>query len=200
MFSITGYFFFGSKFDGRTMIPQMSVVPSRALDTSTFGARHPAFASSVVSACWSSMITCASFVRPNWETGARPGVDVVRVVGREGDGVVAVGVGERREPAAVEVDPVVLQEIRILLRIHASRPEHDLFVGLVHALHAAYEPVPFRDLVLDRAGGAVHEIKVRPAVALRHPDELLAVIEIEAVLAPRIGKPDVRTAIVHERL
>src|ERR1035441_4981513 len=82
------------------------------------------------------------------EVDARPRIHVVLAVRREGDSVIAVGVGERSEPGAVEVDPVVLQEVRILLRVHSARAEHDLLVGLVHALHAAHEPVPLRDLAL----------------------------------------------------
>ena len=37
MSSITGYFFDGSKFVGRMMMPQMSVLPSRPLATKTSG-------------------------------------------------------------------------------------------------------------------------------------------------------------------
>ncbi len=46
MYSITGYFFNGSKFDGRKMTPQTSVLPSRASDVKTSGARQPALTNS----------------------------------------------------------------------------------------------------------------------------------------------------------
>ena len=41
MFSMTGYFFVGSKFVGRMMTPQMSVVPSRPFATNTSGGFQP---------------------------------------------------------------------------------------------------------------------------------------------------------------
>ena len=71
MFSITGYFFFGSNVDGRMITPQISDVPSRPFETNTSGARHPAFTSSLASAFSRSRITFASLVRPSCDTGAR---------------------------------------------------------------------------------------------------------------------------------
>ena len=71
MFSITGYFFLGSKFDGRTITPQMSVVPSRPFATNTSGARQPAFTSPLASARSSSITTFVSLVRRSVETGGR---------------------------------------------------------------------------------------------------------------------------------
>jgi hypothetical protein len=41
MFSMTGYFFAGSKLVGRMMMPQISVLPSRAFDVKTSGAFQP---------------------------------------------------------------------------------------------------------------------------------------------------------------
>ena len=63
MFSITGYFRLGSKFVGRMMTPQMSVVPSRPLVMNTSGTCHPAARRSVMSPFSSSSTTCWSLVR-----------------------------------------------------------------------------------------------------------------------------------------
>jgi hypothetical protein len=49
MFSITGYFFDGSKLVGRMMMPQMSVWPSRPFATKTSGAFQPVFARALMS-------------------------------------------------------------------------------------------------------------------------------------------------------
>ena len=57
MFSMTGYFFDGSKFVGRMMMPQMSVTPSRAFDVNTSGMRQPVASRSVTSAFSRSMTT-----------------------------------------------------------------------------------------------------------------------------------------------
>ncbi len=71
MFSTTGYFSFGSKFVGRKMTPQMSVVPSRPLATKASGAFHPAFVRSVMSAFSSSITSDASAERRSSVTGGR---------------------------------------------------------------------------------------------------------------------------------
>ena len=71
MFSITGYVFDGSKFRGRTMIPQMSVFPSRPLAAKTSGGRKPAATSLETSAFSSSATTEPSLVRRSCETLGR---------------------------------------------------------------------------------------------------------------------------------
>jgi hypothetical protein len=50
MLSMTGYFRDGSKFDGRMMIPQMSVTPSRPFAVNTSGAFQPDWVSPLMSA------------------------------------------------------------------------------------------------------------------------------------------------------
>ena len=71
MFSITGYFFFGSKFDGLTMTPQMSVLPSRALATNTSGALKPAASSAEMSGFSSVLRSDRSLVRRSSDTFGR---------------------------------------------------------------------------------------------------------------------------------
>ena len=63
MFSMTGYFFEGSKFIGRVMVPQMSVLPSRPLATKTSGNLNPAASRAEVSPLSRSMTTA-------WSDGA----------------------------------------------------------------------------------------------------------------------------------
>jgi hypothetical protein len=70
MFSITGYFFAGSKFDGRRITPQMSVLPSRAFETKTSGGFQPAFLSSVMSPASIRATSDASAERRSSEIGA----------------------------------------------------------------------------------------------------------------------------------
>ena len=58
---------------------------------------------------------------------------------------------------------------------------------LVDLRHAAHDPFALRDLVLHATCGAVVEIQVVPAVALRHPDDFLAlVVDVVAELAPAV--------------
>ena len=81
---------------------------------------------------------------------------------------------------AVEVDAVVVLEVRILAGVHAAGAEPDLPLVFVHLDHMAHGPRALGDLRLDRAGRAVDQIQVVPAVALRHPDHFLAVGEVVA--------------------
>jgi hypothetical protein len=111
---------------------------------------------------------------------ARVRVDVELHVGREHDVVVRVRLREGRQAGAVEVDPVVVDEVRVLPRIHAARREPDLAGVLVHLDDAADGPFAPGDLVLHLSGDAVVQIEVVPAVALRHPDHFLAVGDVVA--------------------
>ena len=68
---------------------------------------------------------------------ARVGVDEVLAVRRELDGVRAVALGQRDQARAVEVDAVVVDEVRVLVRIRAAGAEPDLPLLLVDAVDAA---------------------------------------------------------------
>ena len=122
------------------------------------------------------------------EIDARVRVDVVAAIARERDDVVGVGRRVGGEARAVEVDPVVVDEVRILARIHAARAEPDLALLFVDAEHVAHDPLALGDLLLHRTGDAVIEVQVVPAVALRHPDDFLAVGDIETVTLARVGR------------
>ena len=57
--------------------------------------------------------------------------------GENCDRVVAVALGQRDEAGAVEVDAVVVDEIRVLVRLLAAGAEPDLALLLVDAVDAA---------------------------------------------------------------
>ena len=116
---------------------------------------------------------------------SRPLVDVVLMVGGEGDFMHAVGLGVRHQPGAVEVDAVVVDEVGVLLGVHAVRAEPDLAVRHIHAVHAADRPLALGDLILHLPRLAVEHVEVVPAVALGHPDDLPAVVEV--VAEPLVG-------------
>src|SRR4029077_9062388 len=107
--------------------------------------------------------------------------------------------GERREPGAVEADPVVVEEIGILARPRAGGAEPYRALLLVDLLDALDRPLALRDLVLHRPGRAVVEVQVVPAIALRHPDDLLAVGHVVAILLARVAVA-ARLVVVEERL
>ena len=180
----------------------MSVTPSRPLATKASGARQPV-------AVRAREIAALEFqqdpaVGRAFEHGhrrqihARPGVHEILIVRREDRAVIPVGVGQRRQARAVEVYAVVLDEIRVLFRIDPAGHERNLACGLVHANHAADHPVALRDLVLHEAGGAVEHVEVGPPVALGHPDDVLAVIEIVAIGAAARGQFAGHARIVNE--
>jgi hypothetical protein len=150
----------------------MSVLPSRPFDVITSGRFHLRDERSVAA---------APELGNRREVDAGVRVHVVRAIGGVRDDVVRVGLGQRGEAGPVEVDPVVVDEVRILPGIHAARGEPDLPLLLVDALDVADDPLALRDLLRRLAGYAVVQIQVIPPVALRHPDDFLAVGDIEAV-------------------
>ena len=87
---------------------------------------------------------------------------------------------ECRQTSAIEVDAIVVDEVRVLPRIHPARAEPDLPRRHIHPLHPAHHPRPLRDLLLHRAGGAIIQIEMVPPVALRHPHRFGAAVQILA--------------------
>ena len=72
MFSITGYFFLGSKFAGRMITPQISVLPSRALGGEDLRTPSNPAASSAETSGFSSVATSdRSLVRRSSDTVGR---------------------------------------------------------------------------------------------------------------------------------
>ena len=113
--------------------------------------------------------------------------------------MVAIGIGKFGQAGAIEVDPVVVGEVGILAGVHPARLEPDLPLVLIHAVHHAHHPLALGDLVLHLAGDAVIKVKMLPAVTLRGPDDLLAVIQVVAVPAPA-GKTLGQQVVVDEGL
>src|SRR4030095_15900151 len=110
----------------------------------------------------------------------------------------ASGLCQRGETRSVEVHAVVVTWRRILAFIRAARAEPDLARRAVHAIDASHHPVALGDLVLHRAGRAVVEIQVIPAVPLRHPDVFAAVVDVVAVPLGRAAEERLRL-VAHER-
>ncbi len=128
MYSITGYFFDGSNRVGFHTRPQMSVAPSRPLATNTSGAFQPALTSAVMSPFsisaierWLSRRSATMQLEHARQIDARVVIDVHRHVGRELDRVIGIDRGERRQAGAVEIDAVVVLEVRILARRSCRR-------------------------------------------------------------------------------
>jgi len=87
------------------------------------------------------------------------------LVGRVLNTVVAVAVGQRDEAGAVEVDAVKVNQIRVLVRVHATGVEPNLSLLLVDAVNATHDVIAFRDLVFDFA--FLHIDQVRDAASRR---------------------------------
>ena len=131
-------------------------------------------------------ITRAPQLHDGRDVHARPTVQVIPVIWGEYHHVHPVRVRERRQPRAVDVDAVVVDEVGILARIHAARVEPNLPLRGVHPVHAAHHPIPPGDLVLHFPREAVVAVQVVPPVALRHPDDFPSVIDVVAELLPRV--------------
>src|SRR5207253_864827 len=69
----------------------------------------------------------------------------------------------------------------------------------VHAIDGMHRPWPGRDLPLHAARDAVIQVQVTPAVALGHPDDLPAVVEIVPERPTRIAEACGGAPIVDER-
>jgi hypothetical protein len=85
----------------------------------------------------------------------------------------AVALGQRDQTGAVEIDAVVMDEIRVLPFVLAARPEPDLAVILVDPVDPADDPVAFGDRILDAALRAIDQVQVPPAVHLGDVDDLV---------------------------
>ncbi len=92
---------------------------------------------------------------------AAVGVDQVLAVGRKLHRVIAVALGQRDQARAVEVDAVVVDEVRILVGILAAGVEPDLPLLLVDAVDAADDVLAVGDLVLDAALFGVDQYRCR---------------------------------------
>jgi hypothetical protein len=102
--------------------------------------------------------------------------------------VVGICLGQPGQPRAIEVDPVVVDEVRVLARVHSARAEDLPALLLIDLHHSPDDPLALRDLVLHLPGGSVHQVQVVPAVALGHPDHLFAVADVVTQLLAGVGE------------
>ena len=112
---------------------------------------------------------------------ARGGVHVYEIpVIRRQRGTVHRSLGcQRHEVLAVESDAVVVDEVGILLLVHAvGREVHDT-LRLVHILHLAHVPRTLGDLA-QLARLLAYEIQMVVVVALARPEQALRVCEMMA--------------------
>ena len=84
-------------------------------------------------------------------------------------------------------------------RCHAAGAEPQLPLLFVDLDHVAHRPRALGDLVLHRAGRAVDQVEVVPAVALRHPDDFLAVGEVVAIALAGLQRRGA-AVVIEERL
>ena len=108
---------------------------------------------------------------------AAVGVDEIPAIRRKLDRVAAVALGQGDQSGAVEIDAVVMDEVRILVGVLAAGAEPDLPLLLVDAVDAADDVRALGDLVLDLAGLGVDQVEVPPAVALGDVDDLVGPVE-----------------------
>ena len=80
MYSMTGYDFKGSKYEGRIMMPHIGVTPSRPGAENTSGACQPSALSRVMSALSNVRRTCPSLVRLNTVIGGISTVEYVSII------------------------------------------------------------------------------------------------------------------------
>ena len=168
------------------MMPQISVLPSRALcdehlrrlPTRRELRRHVALLERR-----HTHVADSAELRHGWQIDARVLIDEVLAVRRPRDGVIPVRLRVLHQASAVEIDSIVVSEVRVLTRDHATGAEVDLPIRNVDAVHAAHDPLALRHLILHAARDAVVQIEMRPPVALGHPEHFLAVVHVEAPVA-----------------
>ena len=109
---------------------------------------------------------------------ARPGVDQKLTVGGPLFGVSSVLFGENGEVGAIEIGAAYLNIVGVLVWHDAADVKPYLPFIAIDPLDTANHPVSFGDLILHLAGEGIVEIEMIPAVALRHPDNFVGVVEI----------------------
>ena len=87
-------------------------------------------------------------------------------IGRVLNRVRAVAGGESDQAGAVEIDAIIVNEIRILIGIAAAGAKPDLPLLFVDPLDPADDEVSLGDLVFDGPFLGIDQIQMPPAVAL----------------------------------
>jgi hypothetical protein len=95
--------------------------------------------------------------------------------------VAAIPLGQGDEVGAVEVDAVILDEIRVLTRVLAARAEPDLALLLIDAVDAPHHPLSLGKLGLHAPALGVEQVEVGPPVALRLVENLLGAVEVTEI-------------------
>ena len=90
----------------------------------------------------------------------------------------AVAACQDHQTGAVEVDTAVMDVIRILLGPDAAGLKPDLPFFLVNVLDPADHPFAPGYLVFNASRFSIVEIKMVPAVPLRHPDDFICVVDV----------------------
>ena len=109
------------------------------------------------------------------DTGPR--VHEVVTAGARLDAVCPVALGQQREARAVDAHPREMHVIRVLARVHPHDAQPHLPRLLVHALDPAHHPLARGDRVLHPPRAKIDQVQVIPARPLRHPDQLVRLVE-----------------------
>src|SRR5437660_12408126 len=112
--------------------------------------------------------------------------------------MVAVAFSQGHKAAAVEIDSIEVNEIRILVRISATSPEPELAIFLINAINAANNEFAFGNLVFDFRGFRIHKVEMTPTVALggiNHFIGFFEPVDVTQAEAFRVRGPDERFAL-----
>ena len=72
--------------------------------------------------------------------------------------MVCTGLGQRHQPAAIEVDAEVMNKIGVFAGVHSTGMEIDLPLPIIHLIHTPDNPFALGDLILGAAARAVIQI------------------------------------------
>ena len=103
-----------------------------------------------------------------------------------------VACGEFNQIGAVEIYTGEVDVVRILIGINPSELKPDLALFVVDAIDFVDDPFAFGDLVFGRAGFAVEEVEVIPAVAFGHPDDFLGFLKPMVVFFSGVADESLR--------
>src|SRR5262245_43226596 len=90
----------------------------------------------------------------------------------------AVPLREQHEPCPVEVDTSEVCMIGVLPGTQSHRAEPHLPLYFIETVYATDDPIALRDLALQPSVCGIEQVQVVPAVSLRHPDELVRLVEL----------------------
>ena len=104
------------------------------------------------------------------------GIDDVFAIRRVTDLMSSISIGQRSEPATIEIDPVVMNQVGILPRILPGSAKPDLPLLFVDLIDIAKDVLALGDLpLLSRIG--IDQVEVPPAILLGDIDNLPALLQ-----------------------